>query len=160
MPCLRRTSVPEPVSASWIEALTSVSEGENRLPRGVLGVEVSNRVRPDERHRQQGPTFGDREMVHPGRGGGRIAGGQLLGGPTRRAIEVLSSMLASFFERAPTDTRGCSHAARCPFQSTSPETAWPAARRSRGTGRASHGRHRGTSGAWRWAGARPRSMSF
>ena len=31
---------------------------------------------PDERHQQHGPAFGDREVVHPRRRGGRIAGGQ------------------------------------------------------------------------------------
>src|ERR1700704_2209814 len=56
-----------------------VAEGESRRPGSVFSAHVGNRVRAHECHRQHSPTLGDREMVHPRRRSGRIAGGQGLG---------------------------------------------------------------------------------
>src|SRR4051812_3232684 len=59
----------------------SVAEGEGRWPGSVFSAHVGNRVRTHECPRQHSPPLGDREMMHPRRRGGRIAGGQGLGTP-------------------------------------------------------------------------------
>src|SRR4051812_35656508 len=57
----------------------SVAERKTSGRRSVLSPHIGNRVRTHERRRQQSPSLGDREMVQPLRGGGRIASCQDLG---------------------------------------------------------------------------------